>query len=183
MNYSLILRQVNDKMLDSDGYRFNVGIVIINDKNQVFWAKRTKKNAWQFPQGGIKKGEKAEQAMYRELKEETGITRNYVRVLGRTEDWLYYDVPNSFIKLENRKVYKGQKQIWFLLKFEGKFENIDIPEENGAEFDSWMWIDYADPPKLVVDFKKKVYTSALLELAPFVFSSSALDKVKFKLSL
>ena len=85
-------------MLDENGYRYNVGIIIINDRKQVFWAKRNGKDAWQFPQGGIKKGESIELAMYRELKEETGIGNADVEILGRTKTWHYYDVPKNLIK-------------------------------------------------------------------------------------
>src|SRR5207237_2784104 len=99
-------------MLDRDGYRPNVAIVIVNDHNQVFWGKRIREHSWQFPQGGIKKGETPEQAMYRELHEEVGLKSEHVRVLGRTRDWLRYEVPAQWVRREWRTAYKGQKKSW-----------------------------------------------------------------------
>ena len=170
-------------MLDENGYRYNIGIIIINDRKQVFWAKRNGKDAWQFPQGGIKKGESIERAMYRELKEETGIGNADVEILGRTKTWHYYDVPKNFIKKENRSFYKGQRQIWFLLRFNGLDTNISFPQSRDSEFDAWKWIDFSEAPNMVIQFKKHVYCAALLELAPIVFESSKLEDIKIKLSL
>ncbi|HRE14975.1 MAG TPA: NUDIX domain-containing protein, partial [Usitatibacteraceae bacterium] len=85
-------------MIDRDGYRPNVAIVLVNTRNQVFWGKRIKEHAWQFPQGGIKEGESPEQAMYRELEEETGLKPEHVEILGRTRDWLHYHVPTHWVK-------------------------------------------------------------------------------------
>ena len=90
-------------MLDRDGYRPNVAIVIVNGKNQVFWGKRIREHAWQFPQGGINSGETPERAMFRELTEEVGLRSQHVKILGRTRDWLRYDVPQHWIK---REVYR-----------------------------------------------------------------------------
>ena len=87
-------------MIDRDGYRPNVAIVLVNGRNQVFWGKRVKEHAWQFPQGGIKPGETPEQAMYRELQEETGLLPQHVKILGRTRDWLHYNVPTHWVKRE-----------------------------------------------------------------------------------
>ena len=170
-------------MLDENGYRYNVGIIIINDRKQVFWAKRNGKDAWQFPQGGIKKGESIELAMYRELKEETGIGNADVEILGRTKNWLYYDVPTHLIKKENRSFYKGQRQIWFLLRFNGLDTNIMFPRSRESEFEAWKWIQFSDAPNMVIQFKKHVYCLALLELAPIVFESPKLEDIKIRLSL
>ena len=170
-------------MLDENGYRYNVGIIIINDRKQVFWAKRSGKAAWQFPQGGIKEGERLEQAMYRELKEETGIGSNDVKILGKTKGWLYYDVPKNLIKKENRNVYKGQRQIWFLLHFSGSDKTIFFPDSKNSEFDAWKWIEFFEAPNMVINFKKHVYSSALLELAPIIFKSPKLEEIKMRLSL
>ena len=84
-------------MIDRDGYRPNVGIILCNHKNEVFWGKRVREHSWQFPQGGIKHGETPEAAMYRELMEEVGLRPEHVKILGRTRDWLRYDVPNTWI--------------------------------------------------------------------------------------
>ncbi len=107
-------------MLDREGYRPNVGIILANSHNEVFWGKRIREHSWQFPQGGIKRGETPEQAMYRELQEEVGLLPEHVRVLGRTREWLRYDVPKQWIRREWRNTYKGQKQIWFLLRLVGR---------------------------------------------------------------
>jgi len=94
-------------MLDKDGYRPNVGIILLNNKNEVFWGKRVRQHSWQFPQGGIKHGESPEQAMYRELWEEVGLRQEHVRIVGRTRDWLRYDVPDQWIRRELRGNYRG----------------------------------------------------------------------------
>ena len=107
-------------MLDREGYRPNVGIVLVNQHDEVFWGKRIREHSWQFPQGGIKKGETPEQAMFRELHEEVGLLPDHVRIIGRTRDWLRYDVPKQWVRREWRGTYKGQKQIWFLLRLIGR---------------------------------------------------------------
>ena len=106
-------------MLDREGYRPNVGIILCNARNEVFWGKRVREHAWQFPQGGIKRGESPEEAMYRELHEEVGLAAEHVKILGRTRDWLRYEVPEQWIRREWRGNYKGQKQIWYLLRLTG----------------------------------------------------------------
>ena len=103
-------------MLDKEGYRPNVGIILVNSRNQVFWGKRIREHSWQFPQGGIAHGENPEQAMLRELYEETGLLPEHVKIIGRTRNWLRYDVPTRWVKRDFRNHYKGQKQIWFLLR-------------------------------------------------------------------
>ncbi len=113
-------------MLDRDGYRPNVAIVIVNGRNLVFWGKRVREHSWQFPQGGINPGEAPEQAMYRELHEEVGLQPQHVRVLGRTRDWLRYEVPQHWIKREWRGSYRGQKQIWYLLRLVGRDNDVSL---------------------------------------------------------
>jgi len=113
-------------MLDREGYRPNVGIILCNAKNEVFWGKRIREHSWQFPQGGIKRGETPEQAMYRELYEEVGLCPEHVSILGRTKDWLRYEVPIHWVKREWRGSYKGQKQIWFLLRLVGRDSDVSL---------------------------------------------------------
>ena len=132
-------------MIDRDGYRPNVAIVLCNAKNEVFWGKRIKEHSWQFPQGGIKSGESPEDAMFRELEEETGLLREHVRILGRTKNWLHYSVPNHWVKREWRGTYKGQKQIWYLLKLTGRDCDIKLRASSHPEFDAWRWHDYWVP--------------------------------------
>ena len=144
-------------MLDRDGYRPNVAIVIVNGKNLVFWGKRIREHSWQFPQGGINPGEAPEQAMYRELREEVGLEPQHVRILGRTRDWLRYEVPHHWIKREWRGSYRGQKQIWYLLRLVGRDNDVSLRVTDHPEFDAWRWHDYWIPLESVIDFKREVY--------------------------
>ena len=155
-------------MIDRDGYRPNVAIVLVNSRNQVFWGKRVKEHAWQFPQGGIKTGESPEEAMYRELNEETGLAPQHVRILGRTRDWLHYDVPTHWVKREWRGTYKGQKQIWFLLRLVGRDCDISLRASGHPEFDAWRWHDYWVPLESVIDFKRESYRLGLEQLAEYL---------------
>lgn len=155
-------------MIDRDGYRPNVGIVLVNARNEVFWGKRVREHAWQFPQGGIQAGESPEQAMYRELREEVGLDPPHVRILGRTREWLRYDVPRHWTRREGRAHYRGQKQIWYLLRLVGRDCNVSLRRSDKPEFDAWRWTDYWVPLDAVVDFKREVYQLALTELARFI---------------
>ncbi len=155
-------------MIDRDGYRPNVAIVLVNVRNQVFWGKRIKEHAWQFPQGGIKEGESPEQAMFRELEEETGLKPEHVEILGRTSDWLHYHVPTHWVKREWRGTYKGQKQIWFLLRLVGRDSDVSLRASGHPEFDAWRWHDYWVPLENVIDFKRDVYRQALEQLSSFL---------------
>ena len=152
-------------MIDQEGYRPNVGIVILNRNNQVFWAKRVAEDAWQFPQGGINEGENVEEAMYRELMEEVGLSPNHVEILGKTKEWLRYDVPKQWIRRHGASRYRGQKQIWFLLKFIGNDSDVFLKNSDKPEFDSWRWNDFWSPLKEVIAFKREVYEKALNELS------------------
>jgi putative (di)nucleoside polyphosphate hydrolase len=155
-------------VIDRDGYRPNVGIILCNRKNEVFWGKRVREHSWQFPQGGINPGESPETAMYRELHEEIGLLREHVRILGRTRDWLRYDVPDKWIRREWRGNYRGQKQIWFLLRLVGRDNDVCLRATEKPEFDAWRWNDYWMPGEAVVDFKREVYQKALSELVRFL---------------
>ena len=151
-------------MIDIDGYRPNVGIIIINDEKKVLLAKRLNENAWQFPQGGINDKESTEDAMYRELKEEVGLSHNHILVIEKTKGWLRYDVPKNWIRNNSQQKYRGQKQVWFLLKFVGEDTDIFLRNTTKPEFDNWKWVSYWTPLKEVIDFKKSVYKKALSEL-------------------
>jgi putative (di)nucleoside polyphosphate hydrolase len=155
-------------MLDRDGYRPNVGIIIINRQNQVFWGKRVREHSWQFPQGGIKQGETPEQAMFRELAEEVGLLPEHVEIVGRTRDWVKYDVPTNWVRREWRGTYKGQKQIWFLLRLVGKDSDVCLRKTTHPEFDAWRWNEYWSPLEAVIEFKRGVYEAALGELARLI---------------
>ena len=160
-------------MIDRDGYRPNVGIVLCNNRNEVFWGKRVREHSWQFPQGGSTPGETPEEAMFRELTEEVGLLPQHVRVLGRTRDWLRYDVPQHWVRREWRGSYRGQKQIWFLLKMVGRDCDVSLRASTRPEFDAWRWHEYWVPLESVIEFKRDVYQKALTELARFLPARSS----------
>ena len=166
-------------MIDRDGYRPNVGIVLCNAKNEVFWGKRVKEHSWQFPQGGIKHGESPEQAMYRELEEETGLRACHVKILGRTRSWLHYDVPAQWVRREWRGTYKGQKQIWYLLRLVGRDWDVSLRASNHPEFDAWRWSGYWIPLESVIEFKREVYRQALTELHVYLQSDQSRKSHRF----
>ena len=154
-------------MLDKEGYRPNVGIILANPRNEVFWGKRVHQHAWQFPQGGIQHGETPLQAMFRELEEEIGLQRAHVRILGRTRDWLRYEVPEKWMRRAREGAatpYRGQKQIWYLLRMVGRDCDVKLRASGHPEFDAWRWHDYWVPLETVIDFKREVYRQALIEL-------------------
>jgi putative (di)nucleoside polyphosphate hydrolase len=155
-------------MLDRDGYRPNVGVILANLRNDVFWGKRVNQHAWQFPQGGIKAGEAPESAMYRELEEETGLKPDHVRVLGRTRHWLRYEVPERWMRRDWRGTYRGQKQIWYLLRLVGRDSDVKLRASGKPEFDAWRWQEYWIPLETVIEFKRDVYRQALTELHRFL---------------
>jgi putative (di)nucleoside polyphosphate hydrolase len=156
-------------MLDKDGYRPNVGIILVNQRDEVFWGKRIREHSWQFPQGGIKRGETPEQAMYRELHEEVGLMPDHVRIIGRTRDWLRYDVPAHWVRREWRGHYRGQKQIWFLLRLVGRDNDVSLRASEHPEFDAWRWNEFWIPLDSVIEFKRDVYRQALTELSRYLF--------------
>ena len=162
-------------MLDRDGFRPNVGIILLNHKNQVFWGKRIRTHSWQFPQGGIDRGETPEQAMYRELHEEIGLRPEHVAVIARTRDWLRYEVPDRYIRRESRGHYRGQKQIWFLLRLVSGDWNLNLRATDHPEFDAWRWNDYWVPLDSVIEFKRDVYQRALQELARYLPPPGPMD--------
>ena len=160
-------------MLDREGYRPNVGIVLLNGRNEVFWGKRVGQHSWQFPQGGIQHGESPEQAMYRELHEEVGLLPEHVQIIGRTRDWLRYDVPEEYLRRQHatrvhRTAYRGQKQIWFLLRLVGLDSDIQLRASDHPEFDAWRWVPFWIQLDGVIDFKREVYELALSELARYL---------------
>ncbi|WP_372877689.1 RNA pyrophosphohydrolase [Spongiibacter marinus] len=152
-------------MIDSDGFRPNVGIVIANDCGQVLWARRVGQSAWQFPQGGINDGETPEQALYRELYEEVGLRESDVEILACTRGWLRYRLPKRLIRKDNKPLCIGQKQKWFLLRMVGNESDIRFNCGRKPEFDYWQWVSYWYPLGQVVAFKREVYRRAMKELA------------------
>lgn len=155
-------------MIDREGYRANVGIILANADGQLLLAKRIGQDAWQFPQGGIRRDESPQQAMYRELHEELGLHPPDVEIIGETADWLRYKLPKKFIRRGRKPLCIGQKQRWFLLRMLAddtalRFDACDTPE-----FDGWKWVDAEAPPEAVIYFKQDVYRMALDELTPLL---------------
>ena len=155
-------------MIDSDGFRPNVGIVIANEHGQVLWARRVGQSAWQFPQGGINDGETPEQALYRELYEEVGLREDDVEVLACTRGWLRYRLPKRLVRRDNKPLCIGQKQKWFLLRMVCDESSVHFAACDKPEFDSWRWVDYWYPPNDVIFFKRSVYRRALRQLEPLL---------------
>jgi len=154
------------EVIDADGFRANVGIVLANDRGQVLWARRVGgRDAWQFPQGGIDSGESPEQALYRELHEEVGLSHDAVEVLGSTRGWLRYRLPRRFIRKGQKPLCIGQKQKWFLLRMLENDAAVQLDLNGKPEFDHWQWVSYWYPLDQVISFKREVYRKAMKELA------------------
>jgi putative (di)nucleoside polyphosphate hydrolase len=156
--------------IDRHGYRANVGIVLMGDGGQLFLGGRSAGRGWQFPQGGVRRGEAVDDALFRELNEEIGLKPEDVEVVGNTQGWLRYRLPVPFIRRDSTPVCVGQKQRWYLLRLraaEGllRFDATDQP----PEFDRWRWVDYWEPIREVIYFKRDVYSRALHELGDLAF--------------
>jgi putative (di)nucleoside polyphosphate hydrolase len=158
-------------MIDPDGYRLNVGIILCNDEGRVFWARRIGMRSWQFPQGGIKRNENPQAAMYRELYEEVGLRYRDVKIIARTRDWLRYELPERYIRKHSFPLCIGQKQIWFMLRLAASESRIRLNRTAKPEFDNWCWVNYWHPVNDVVYFKRQVYRQALTELGDYLVST------------
>lgn len=152
-------------MVDPDGYRPNVGIILMHPDGRVFWARRMRRDGWQFPQGGMRTDETPLEAMYRELEEETGLRKEHVEVLGSTPGWLRYRLPRRYLRLTQRPLCIGQKQVWFLLRLVADEQHVRLDNSDFPEFDRWRWVDFWYPLEHVVEFKRDVYVRALTHLA------------------
>jgi putative (di)nucleoside polyphosphate hydrolase len=160
-------------LIDRDGFRPNVGIILSNDQRRLFWGRRVGQNAWQFPQGGIKSHESPLDAMYRELEEEVGLKAEQVSVLGCTRGWLRYRLPKRFIRRHCGPICIGQKQVWFMLRVNCQEGDFCLDRCEKPEFDAWRWVRYWHPLREVVYFKRQVYEQALNELAPLLYPDGA----------
>jgi len=161
-------------VIDPDGYRPNVGIVLMRADGQVFWARRVRRDGWQFPQGGMRSDETPTEAMYRELHEETGLSPEHVELLGATPGWLRYRLPGRAIRRGGEgPVCIGQKQVWFLLRLLGDEYLVRFDATETPEFDHFRWVDFWYPVEHVVSFKRGVYARALRHLAPVAEGSGA----------
>ncbi|WP_299555334.1 RNA pyrophosphohydrolase [uncultured Tateyamaria sp.] len=145
-------------------YRKNVGVMVMNGDGLVWVGQRRDryKEAWQMPQGGVDKGEDARTAALRELEEETSISAALVDVVAETADWLPYELPHDLIPQLWKGKYRGQKQKWFLLRFNGSDDQIDL-ETAHPEFSTWKWMSPAELPDAIVPFKRDVYVRVLAE--------------------
>jgi len=152
-------------VIDSRGFRSNVAIVICNSLGHLLWAKRIGQGAWQFPQGGIKASESPEDALFRELDEEVGLSARDVKILHQTDDWLHYRLPENFIRHNTDPLCIGQKQKWFLLSLESDDDKVELSKTTSPEFDDWRWVNYWYPIHQVIEFKRDVYRKALQELS------------------
>ena len=164
-------------MIDPDGYRPNVAIVLMHPDGRVFWARRVRRDGWQVPQGGMNSDETPAEAMYRELREETGLLPEHVEVLGSTPGGLRYRLPPRAVRRHDRLVCIGQKQVWFLLQFTGEEHHLQLDLTDSPEFDHWRWVDFWYPLEHVVNFKRMVYTHALHHLAPLAREVAGLHAI------
>ena len=160
---------MNKDSIDSEGFRANVGIILANDAGKLLLGGRVGNRGWQFPQGGMQVGESAEDAMYRELHEEIGLNAGDVDILGSTEDWLRYRLPDRYVRRGSKPLCIGQKQRWFMLRLLGEDENVKLDLGETPEFDRWRWVDFWRPVNEVIYFKRRVYARALHELGPYVY--------------
>jgi putative (di)nucleoside polyphosphate hydrolase len=155
--------------IDAEGFRANVGIILANTDNKLLLGGRVGAKGWQFPQGGMLKGEEPVDAMFRELHEEVGLEADDVEVLGVTSDWLRYRLPDKFIRRHSQPLCIGQKQRWFMLRLVSGDERVRFDRSDKPEFDRIRWVHFWRPVNEVIYFKRRVYARALHELGPAVY--------------
>ena len=156
-------------LIDAEGFRANVGILLMHQDGRVFLGRRAGNRGWQFPQGGILQGEPLEQALFRELHEEIGLQRADVQIIGCTTDWLHYRLPTRLVRRNRQPLCIGQKQRWFLLRLARSDADFHFDQTPQPEFDQWRWSDFWEPLREVVDFKRTVYERMLHELGVVAF--------------
>ena len=156
-------------VIDREGFRANVGIVLMQDDGKLFIARRSGGRGWQFPQGGMQRGEQAEDALFRELREEIGLGKDDVQIVGQTRRWLRYRLPARYLRRNSQPMCVGQKQRWFLLRLRRPDPPFRFDTTGEPEFDRWRWVDYWQPIREVIYFKRTVYTQALHELGALAF--------------
>ncbi len=160
---------MSNDQIDSEGFRANVGIILANDAGKLLLGGRIGNRGWQFPQGGMQPGETVEEAMFRELEEEIGLTSQHVRILGVTDDWLRYRLPDRFVRRGSKPLCIGQKQRWFILRMLDDDDALRLDLADTPEFDRWRWVDFWKPVNEVIYFKRRVYARALHELGPHLY--------------
>ena len=156
-------------MKNTENYRPNVAIIILNKEGQILWCKRKDGNGWQFPQGGLDKGESPLEAVYRETQEEVGLERKDLRIIKETKEWFNYKVPEErlpkYFRFENSK-FIGQTQKWFLAEILCEDSRINLNASSPIEFVDWTWSSYWHPINGGVDFKKSTYRKVLKSFLP-----------------
>jgi putative (di)nucleoside polyphosphate hydrolase len=156
-------------LIDRDGFRANVGIILMGDDARLFLGRRTGGRGWQFPQGGMGRGETLEESLFRELREEIGLGASDVHILARTDRWLRYRLPARYVRRNVTPLCLGQKQRWFLLKLRRPSVSFRFDQTSEPEFDRWRWVDYWQPIREVIYFKRAVYSQALHQLGAAAF--------------
>ena len=156
-------------MENTENYRPNVAIIILNKAGQILWCKRKDGNGWQFPQGGLDKGESPLEAIYRETREEVGLERKDIRIIKETQEWFNYKVPEDrlpkYFRFKNSK-FIGQTQKWFLAEILCEDYRINLNASSPIEFVDWTWSSYWHPLNGGVDFKKATYRKVLNNFLP-----------------
>jgi putative (di)nucleoside polyphosphate hydrolase len=156
--------------IDQDGFRANVGIILMHDDGRLFLGRRIGNRGWQFPQGGVRRGEPVEEALFRELKEEIGLDPGQVAVAASTRHWLRYRLPARYVRRDQSPLCIGQKQRWYLLRLRSADEpHFRFDHTAEPEFDEWRWANFWDPVREVIPFKRPVYLKALHELGSSAF--------------
>lgn len=155
-------------MSEPTAYRPCVGVMLVNDDNKVFVGKRIDARAnpagtdyWQMPQGGVDKGEDWEVAAFRELEEETGVTTENARILAKTSDPIRYDLPPELIGKLWKGKYRGQEQIWYLMRYSGSDADVNLEAHDPPEFCDWKWVDAQALPDLIIPFKRQLYETVI----------------------
>ena len=162
-------------------YRPCAGVLLINDQGLVFAGQRIDQGggepggAWQMPQGGIDKGEDAEEAAFRELGEETGVHGGLVEIIARSREEYFYDLPDHLIGKMWGGKYRGQRQHWYLLRFTGRDSDVDI-EQPHPEFNAWRWSAMDELPELIVPFKRPLYEALVAEFGPLAAASTSASR-------
>jgi putative (di)nucleoside polyphosphate hydrolase len=166
---STIANNINQQDRPNHLYRSGVGVLLINQNKKIFVGKRidNQSDSWQMPQGGIDAGEDEDVAMFRELQEETGISSQFVKIIKKSDNYFYYDLPYKLQKKFWGGKYLGQRQRWYLLEFLGDDLNINITTQE-PEFSEWKWVDKADLINLIVNFKRELYQQIISEFTDFL---------------
>ncbi len=166
---STIANNINQQDRPNHLYRSGVGVLLINQNKKIFVGKRidNQSDSWQMPQGGIDVGEDEDVAMFRELQEETGISSQFVKIIKKSDNYFYYDLPYKLQKKFWGGKYLGQRQRWYLLEFLGDDSNINITTQE-PEFSEWKWVEKVDLINLIVNFKRELYQQIISEFNDFL---------------